>query len=70
MKILISIVSDQTFPIILIIREVEYILSDDSWYKLKRNLRKKNYDEEVTFPKTRKLMTGGIPLGFVKLSLK
>ncbi len=48
----------------------DYILSDDTWTNIKRVLRKKNYPDDVFFPKTRKMVEGGEPLGFVKLSKK
>lgn len=47
----------------------DFILDDDTWTKLKRSLRRKNYSDDTPFPKTRKMIDGGIPLGFVKLSL-
>ncbi len=48
----------------------DYILSDNTWTNIKRTLRHKNYPDDVFFPKTRKMVEGGEPLGFVKLSLK
>jgi CRISPR type III-A-associated RAMP protein Csm5 len=47
----------------------DYILEDNTWTDLKRSLRRGNYPDSVTFPKTRKMIEGGMPLGFVKLSL-
>lgn len=47
----------------------EYILDDYTWKKLKGSLRRKHYPEHVIFPKTRKLLKGGIPFGFVSLSI-
>lgn len=47
----------------------DHILSDDTWVKLKRSLRKKRYNDNTIFPKTRKLIEGGLPLGFLKLTL-
>lgn len=48
----------------------EYFLSDDEWYDLKSKLRKKRYPDEMIYPKTRKMLEGGEPLGFVKLRVK
>ncbi len=47
----------------------KYILEEPTWSKLKNSLRRKNYPDRVLFPKTRKLIEGGIPMGFVKLSV-
>lgn len=48
----------------------DFILSDDAWMNLKRALRRpKNYPDNVLFPKTKKMIDGGEPLGFVKISL-
>lgn len=47
----------------------ENTLSNNDWSLLKRNLRRGNYPDNVPFPKTRKLTEGGVPLGFVKISL-
>lgn len=44
-------------------------LSNNDWSLLKRSLRRGNYSDNVPFPKTRKLTEGGVPLGFVKISL-
>lgn len=46
------------------------ILDDDTWIDLKNKLRKKRYSENTIFPKTRKMIKGGQPFGFVKLVLK
>lgn len=46
----------------------DYILSDATWKDLKRRLRRRNYPDDIPFPKTRKLMEGGVPFGFVKIS--
>jgi CRISPR-associated protein Csm5 len=49
----------------------DFILSDDAWKTLKRELRRRrNYADDVIFPKTRKMVDGGEPLGFVKLEMK
>lgn len=49
----------------------DFILSDDAWLNLKRSLRRpKNYPDNVLFPKTKKMIDGGEPLGFVKLTIK
>ena len=46
------------------------ILAYDTWLELKRDIRKpKNYPDDMVFPKTRKLIEGGEPLGFVKIKL-
>lgn len=47
----------------------DFILEDRTWNDLKKSLRKGNYSNSVPFPKTRKMIEGGMPLGFVKLSL-
>lgn len=47
----------------------DFILSDRSWTSLKRGLRKKNYPDDLLFPKTRKMIAEGVPFGFVKLSI-
>ncbi len=47
-----------------------YILKDPTWKKLKRDLRRGNYPDAVPFPKTRKLIQGGIPFGFIKLGVE
>lgn len=48
----------------------EDILDDDVWEDLKQFIRRRNYPGKVSFPKTRKLLEGGMPLGFVKMELK
>lgn len=49
----------------------DYILSDNVWANLKREIRRpKNYPDDMLFPKTRKMVDGGEPLGFVKINLK
>lgn len=49
----------------------DFVLSDDTWIHLKRELRRrKNYPDHVIFPKTRKMIEGGEPLGFLKLTIK
>lgn len=45
----------------------DYILSDRTWINLKNSLRIGRYSDDVSFPKTRKLIQKGIPFGFVKL---
>lgn len=47
----------------------DFILDDNIWIELKRQLRRGRYDDDLSFPKTRKVIEGGMPLGFVKLSL-
>lgn len=50
----------------------DYILENDVWADLKNAIRedyKKDYADDTPFPKTRKMIEGGEPLGFVKLSL-
>lgn len=47
----------------------KYILSDRTYNELTNNLRK-NYPDDMPFPKTRKMIDGGMPLGFVKLTVK
>ena len=44
-------------------------LSNNDWTNLKRSLRRKPYADNVPFPKTRKLLNDGMPLGFVKVSM-
>lgn len=44
-------------------------LSNNEWTNLKRSLRRKPYSDNVPFPKTRKLLADGMPLGFVKVSI-
>jgi len=47
------------------------ILTYETWVQLKRALRRpKNYPDNVVFPKTRKMVDGGEPIGFIKLKLK
>lgn len=48
----------------------DFILSDKTYGELINSLRKKNYPEDMVFPKTRKMIEGGMPLGFVKLTVK
>lgn len=48
----------------------DYILEDDTWNDLKEQLRKGNYSDNMIFPKTRKMLMEGVPLGFLKLTLK
>lgn len=45
------------------------ILDGNTWLDLKRKLRYKSYNDNIPFPKTRKLLNQGLPLGFVKLSI-
>lgn len=44
-------------------------LSNNDWTNLKRSLRRKPYPDNMPFPKTRKLLNDGMPLGFVKVSV-
>jgi CRISPR-associated protein Csm5 len=46
----------------------DFVLLDEHWTELKKQLRKKQYDDNTTFPKTRKMIDGGMPMGFVKLN--
>jgi len=46
----------------------EYI-EDDTWFSLRDFVQKKRYHMDVSFPKTRKLLTGGMPLGFLKMKM-
>jgi len=46
------------------------VLDDKTWLTLKRTLRYKPYNDSITFPKTRKLLHQGQPLGFVKLNIQ
>jgi CRISPR type III-A-associated RAMP protein Csm5 len=46
------------------------ILDGNTWLDLKRKLRYKSYNDNVPFPKTRKLLHQGLPLGFVKLTIQ
>ncbi|MCU0445277.1 MAG: type III-A CRISPR-associated RAMP protein Csm5 [Microscillaceae bacterium] len=48
----------------------EDILDAKTWLDLKRKLRYKSYNDDVPFPKTRKILTQGKPLGFVKLTIQ
>ncbi len=48
----------------------EGYLRDDVWNHLKSELRRGNYNDSMFFPKSRKMVDGGLPLGFVKLSVK
>ncbi|MCB0642016.1 MAG: type III-A CRISPR-associated RAMP protein Csm5, partial [Phaeodactylibacter sp.] len=45
------------------------ILDDDTWDDLKQAIRRRNYPSQVDFPKSRKLLQGGVPLGFVEIQL-
>ena len=47
----------------------DFIVEERTWNDLKKQLRKGNYSNDIPFPKTRKMIEGGMPLGFVKLSL-
>ncbi len=47
----------------------DYILEDRTWKTIKGNLRNNKYDSKTIFPKTRKLIKGGLPMGFVELSI-
>jgi hypothetical protein len=46
------------------------VLDDKTWLTLKRSLRYKSYNDSVIFPKTRKFLHQGQPLGFVKLTIQ
>lgn len=48
----------------------DFIVEERTWNDLKKQLRKGNYSNDTPFPKTRKMIEGGMPLGFVKLSLE
>lgn len=43
--------------------------NDSDWRLLQQSLRKKRYDEDVPFPKTRKLTQRNEPLGFLKMEI-
>lgn len=47
----------------------EDLLDDDTWEGLRRTIQRRNYPNYVPAPKTRKLLAGGMPLGFLKLNL-
>ncbi|MEM9824848.1 MAG: type III-A CRISPR-associated RAMP protein Csm5 [Bacteroidota bacterium] len=47
----------------------EFLLEDRTWNDLKRSMRRGNYDPQTPFPKTRKLIQGGVPFGFIKIAL-
>ena len=47
----------------------DYILEDSDWVMLKRKLRRGRYDDDLIFPKTRKMIEGGQPMGFLKLTI-
>jgi len=44
-------------------------LDDNTWFELKAALRRRHYPDNVDFPKTRKLLDGGMPLGFVRIKI-
>ena len=44
-------------------------LNDDDWNLLQPSLRKKDYSDNVPFPKTRKLTQNNEPLGFLKMDI-
>ncbi|MGB0524644.1 MAG: type III-A CRISPR-associated RAMP protein Csm5 [Flammeovirgaceae bacterium] len=44
-------------------------LDDDTWFDLKEGLRKKDYEDDVPYPKTRKLTHQNKPLGFIKMKI-
>lgn len=49
----------------------DYYLDGNTWYDLKKNIQKgKSYPDDMPFPKTRKMIEDGMPMGFVKLSVK
>lgn len=43
------------------------LVTDNAWYDLRENIQGYDYPDHIPTPKTRKLLAGGIPLGFVKL---
>jgi hypothetical protein len=43
-------------------------LSDDDYYDLVKFLRPR-YLEDIVYPKTTRLLAGGVPLGYVKLTI-
>ena len=45
------------------------LLDDQTWNNLRREIQKRNYPDFIPAPKTRKLLAGGMPLGFVKLTI-
>lgn len=44
------------------------LLDDDDYYELIKSMRPK-HDEEMVFPKTMRLVSGGTPLGYIKLTI-
>lgn len=44
-------------------------MTDDDYYAMVRSIRPR-HPEDLVFPKTTRFINGGVPLGFVKLSLK
>lgn len=44
------------------------LLNDEDYYDLIKSMRPK-HDEEIVFPKTMRLVSGGTPLGFIKLTI-
>jgi CRISPR-associated protein Csm5 len=47
----------------------KHLFSDADWTSLKPQLRRGNYPDSVSFPKTRKLLHNGQPLGFIKMTI-
>lgn len=48
----------------------DFILEDKDWVNFKRNAWKKvrrSYPDDTIYPKTRKMIDGGMPMGFVKM---
>ncbi len=43
-------------------------ISDDDFHQLRRTIQKRDYSGMELWPKTRKMTTNGIPLGFVKIA--
>lgn len=48
----------------------EDLLDDRTWENLRKHIQRRYYPSFVPAPKTRKLLAGGMPLGFVKLTLR
>lgn len=45
------------------------LMTDADFYRLVRSMRPR-HDEEIVFPKTTRFVAGGMPMGFVKLSIQ
>lgn len=47
----------------------ENYLEYEVWVHLKSQLRRKKYQDDLFFPKSRTMLIGGIPIGFIKITL-